>query len=56
MWGLSLGVVLTENGVNPGDALCSEVERFNLLPGHANENFEQAGIGLLSHQACQFIT
>jgi hypothetical protein len=37
MWGLSLGVVLTENDVNLGDALCSEVERFNLLWRHAKK-------------------
>jgi hypothetical protein len=52
---LSLGVVLTENDVNPGDALRSEFERFNLFSGHANENFEQAGVGLLLNEDCQLI-
>jgi hypothetical protein len=39
----TLGVVLTENDVNLGDALSSEFEGFNLLLIHASENFEQAG-------------
>jgi hypothetical protein len=51
-----LGVVLTENNVNLGNAFCSEVEVFNLLLGHANENFGQTGIGLLLREDCQFIT
>jgi hypothetical protein len=56
MWGLSLGVVLTENDVNLGDALCSEVERFNLLRRHAKKNFSEPGIGLLLREDCQLIT
>jgi hypothetical protein len=54
--GLSLGVVLAKNNVNPGDAFCPEVESFNLLFGHANENLHQASIGLLLHEGCKFIT
>ena len=33
----------------------SEFEGFNLLLIHANENFEQAGLGLLLCEDCQFI-
>lgn len=48
----SLGVVVAKNSVNLGDAFCSEVEGFNLLLGHANENFGRAGIGLLRDEGC----
>jgi hypothetical protein len=53
--GFTLAVVLTENDVNLGDALNSEFEGFNLSLIHANENFEQAGFGLLLLEDCQFI-
>jgi hypothetical protein len=49
---LSLGVVRPKNDENLGDAFFSEVEVFNLLLGHANENFGQTGIGLLLHEGC----
>jgi len=49
---LSPGVMFAKKNVNPGDALCSEVEGFNLCFAHANENFEQAGIGLLLRERC----
>ena len=49
---LSLGVVIAENNVNLGDTLCSEVEGFNLLCSHADENFHQASIGLLLRERC----
>jgi hypothetical protein len=49
---LSPGVMFAKKNVNAGDALCSEVEGFNLCFGHANENFEQAGIGLLLRERC----
>jgi len=39
--------VLAKNTENLGDAFGSKVEGFNLLCGHANENFGQTGIGLL---------
>jgi hypothetical protein len=54
--GLSLGVVFAKNNVNLRDSWCSEVESFNLLFGHANENLHQSSIGLLFHEACKFIT
>jgi hypothetical protein len=49
--GLSLGVVFAENNVNPGDALCAEIEGSNLWLSQANEDFKQPGIGLLLTRA-----
>jgi hypothetical protein len=48
----SLNVVLAKKNVNPGDALCSEVEGCTLFCRHANENFSHTGIGLLFHEDC----
>jgi len=47
---LSLGVVLAENDVNPGDAVGPEIEGFHLMRGHANEDFGQTRIVLLLHE------
>jgi len=52
---LSLGVVLAEHDMDFRDALCSEIEGFNFLWGHANENFGLASIGLLFGEGGQFV-
>lgn len=48
--------MLAENDVTPGNALGPEIGGFNLLWGHANEDFRQAGIVLLLNEGRQFIT
>lgn len=48
--------MLGKNSVNFRHALGSEVEGFDLLWRHANEDFEQTCIGLLFREGGQFIT
>jgi hypothetical protein len=47
---LSLRGVLTKKDVNVGDSLRSDIEGFNLMIAHANENFEHTGVGLPLYQ------